>query len=273
MAGSRGPDLPPAANRSSSLFANERGGRGAVTPTGSPTHENETLIQHAGTGGAERGGTGGAAAKAETAGREQGRAAAVGRLSDGAGKAKTPHKRGEAHVPERSRGCRQPAGPSGAHARAHAAGPPGRRLSSQRVLPPLAKRHESSSWRSSSGCSFKVPCGGAFLSDGGISSPLRRSCLTRRCVTSETCALLEEPGALSARLAQIQDSRAPHLILRGRSRCLGSAALPSFKLFFFHLLERPGGILLSELLPQSQLAAFHVRQASRQESQLALGFA
>lgn len=44
--------------------------------------------------------------------------------------------------------------------------------------------------------------------------------------------------------------------------------LPFFKVFPFHLLEGPAGIRLSKLLPQSQQAAFHVRQESHQ----ALGF-
>lgn len=52
------------------------------------------------------------------------------------------------------------------------------------------------------------------------------------------------------------------------SKCSSSATLPFFKVFLFHLLEGPAGIRLSKLLPQSQQAAFHVRQESHQ----ALGF-
>lgn len=74
------------------------------------------------------------------------------------------------------------------------------------------------------------------------------------------------------RLPEIWDSPALRFICGGESERSGSATLPSFKVFLFHLPEGPAGILLSELLPQSQRAAFHVRQDTRQESQLALGF-
>ncbi len=74
------------------------------------------------------------------------------------------------------------------------------------------------------------------------------------------------------RLPEIWDSPALRFICRGESQHSGSATLPSFKVFLFHLPEGPAGILLSELLPQSQWTAFHVRQDTRQESQLALGF-
>ena len=74
------------------------------------------------------------------------------------------------------------------------------------------------------------------------------------------------------RLHEIWDSPALRFICRGESKHSGSATLPSFKVFLFHLLEGPAGIILSELLPQSQRAAFHVRQDTRQESQLPLSF-
>lgn len=74
------------------------------------------------------------------------------------------------------------------------------------------------------------------------------------------------------RLLVIWDSPTLCFICEGESEYSGSATLPSFKVFLFHLPEGPAGILLSKLLPQSQQAAFHVRQDTRQESQLALGF-
>lgn len=94
----------------------------------------------------------------------------------------------------------------------------------------------------------------------------------KRLLPLKSQVLLCVAHPLIRRLLKIWDSPRVPFYLWGRKQCSVSATIPSFKVFVFHLPEGPAGILLSELLPYSQWAAFHVRQDPRQESQLAFSF-
>lgn len=250
--------------RAGSLFANEIGRQGAVTPTGSLTHENETLIRTLGSkmrtgeglGGRGNGNEGGggqssSCQKTEWQVKEGGWPAELLPLPEWQQRRSTC-----LNIEQRLQNIM-----SGLWGPKDSVKPAIILYYATEVVPLIQTCPSMThfwflpvintavfpvwKWQRICGCSFKMPSGDAFLSDCGIISPLNWFYLTRHSVTSPTTALLEEPGALSALLISEDcgDLRQPRTAfhLMGKKPVLGLCSSPILQGVLVPSARGPGG--------------------------------